>query len=1574
MPANTRPALNYSVNPPSGYWQNPTQVIEELAFPHAISSSFYESGFAHQTFLGASITNFGVNAGFGDSVSTLNVDLVVDEYNRSDRHGAGAGDDPYHSGLYDNFAPPMVGSPVFFKFGKQFSTIEDAYLKVFDTIYSKKNVRYNEAETRAASGMYHFTFGGILQSYVQNRGPGGDPLYSVQVVDPREVLSNTTIILNNYAGTTFSSGDFSSKNLFNVYGFLEYNPTQELKEFFGKESFDIDTNQNSWSGSFYSNRFLLQKTIDNSGAYYFQGNDLYTMFSESALNNEFYDNIIASQKQIKDPKLGYMPFTMPITGTGFSRRCSHGMPFYRIKQAMRSLLGLDGFLPKEYVDAGFGGTIKFRGFNYLIDFSNMPKLDDFYFFDYDQINLLDFCLEICDITNHALFVSLLPVINHPVCRRFYDHNIEKIREKKFNEIFAGIIKLDFIDKSFQPRYGAIKDYIDSLRNRGIPIENQDVGFELTNISTDKFLVGAQEVDMYYFTNNSDRDNLEERKRKRGNDNILDPLIEKQWYLETTLSQQILPYYGLLGENAVTVPKGFGAYQQILLDSSSLNAVGVGNYYVATELELRAALISYDKWCEFLLTYDSIYMESIESNDLIEGQILTNIARPDGSPEILEISNNYAVTVPRSVWRTDKLEYKNGLPTSACNPPYGFPLYYKRATQLGVQGAGLSEISSLQNSIITDLASFRGTNSSNYKTFLDTKIKEFKNKYKYESSYTREYKKFVLEKLERATNYDEFIGIVDKELNNMSGQVSIITKLQKSTKNNSIKVYDWLKKIAEECLGKKFLIKIPKEVNLYYNKEIKLKNNDIGVVEYEEGPFGFKPRKYNNIPGYEYSQQFKYEILQERDSQTLVDWRGLPLLRVNMVEAFLSDKNPNPKKFHGALESNFNPITDQFEFNYDPENEGGFTDFDLQKNISNNKPLVVQQLLQPQDLTNFLSDNSRILPYVRFDNSQDLIFDSLDSSDFTQQYASGYYSAGIPDLSESLDNIKPENNIFQSFPQNINQESEKQKTVAFLKCNLDDKFYMVPRSSGQEVYVHATRVVDLGKFTPPKDIFDCSIPPSGGYKASFGLYEKNLVPLTSGDKIKWIAYSQKDSDLNDPSGTKIPAAGKIFIEKSDGNSPKATVLDFFRGSDGKILTSNEFLDTNNVYALITLPSRIKSVVDARFRDSLFQEINTANIKHFLSMDVVKIPDFKLPAFKKTPSTNYENKYKTIISPDRKNNALNAVTKALDNLKFGLPQKITAISPSPIYPDLVVLPLLSKERSYGPWIASQLDPQARGYESLGGRIDFIKDENLSPWNFGGYDLLNSGALSQVKFSSSLLLQSERGGFTITDAPSGIYLGKFLSDRGPLVTSIDVSISDGGIRTTYKMDLYTVSFGKLAKQKEDQISNISRERQKLRDERNSLIRKNLSKNQNKLNFNSIYTRIKKDFSNMGSSTYSSQPRFKPPTTMFASTDDYLYNYQERRDSQQIIGYGDDSPPSSGTREQYSNSASFASMEEYSETLSQIIDPVLRRIKEENSAYLNLADNYVPASYIPHQNIPYFPNIKDEETRDNFYQIEEE
>ena len=94
--------------------------------PNIPASNFGNEGFVQQTFLGASIRDFNISAGFGDSTTTLSMNLINDEFNKSDGFGLGGGDDPYHNGQFDTFAPPVVGSPVFFKFGKNPSTVEQA--------------------------------------------------------------------------------------------------------------------------------------------------------------------------------------------------------------------------------------------------------------------------------------------------------------------------------------------------------------------------------------------------------------------------------------------------------------------------------------------------------------------------------------------------------------------------------------------------------------------------------------------------------------------------------------------------------------------------------------------------------------------------------------------------------------------------------------------------------------------------------------------------------------------------------------------------------------------------------------------------------------------------------------------------------------------------------------------------------------------------------------------------------------------------------------------------------------------------------------------------------------------------------------------------------------------------------------------------------------------------------------------------------------------------------------------------------------------------------------------------------
>jgi hypothetical protein len=1405
----TRPVGNLSINPASGYWETN---FNDTSFAVPESFSTGKDGFEQQTFLGASIRSFGINAGYGDSTSTLSVELVNDEYNKSDntRYGDPTGDDVYHDGQFDRFSPPPVGSPVFFKFGKKKASIDEAYKAIYDSLYGT-------SEAIGSIGEFHLSFGGILQSYVQNRGPGGNPLYSAQIVDPREILSNVTLILNNYSGSIYNNA-----NMYNLYGFLEFNPSNTLR---------------AALNNFYPIKSIFNKIVSPDGSYTFDGYDVYAMNGVILDKEEF--NITTRVDWTT------YPVKFPITGTGFSRRGPQGIPFYRIKQALSALLGLNGVLPQEYVNAKFGGFINFRGHNYIVDLSGLKDIPNYYFFDFDQINLLDFCLEICDITSSELFVSLLPIIPHSACQRFQDWNAQNP-----TKLISGIIRVDSIDKSFQPRYGAIKNYIDRLRLSGTPVENQDVGFELSNVVTDKFIVGAQEVNMYYFSSNRDRDNLSVRSAINGEDG---PSISTQWRLKTSLEQQILPYYGLLGNRAVTIPKGWGAYQQILLDSSLLNAKGVGNYYVATEIELRSALISYERWCEFLLSYNDIYMESIEQNDDIEGAVISQDTSPIAGDIV--ISTNYAVTVPRSVFDSEDLRYGiDELPVSACNPPYGYPLYYKRATRLGVQGAGLSDLYSRYNGIITSLAEINGAiNTEQLKTILDNVWDDLT------SSNTGDITEFERQLIDRIENLREnidevtkadVIGLIQDFESGLESTFKIMNRIKKETKENSLKVYNFIRAIAEECLGKKFLVKIPKILNPQYNP-LRITVND-QTMEYLSGPFGF---------------------------------------------------------YQSALTLNYNPITEQYEYNYVPEKQGGYVNFDLLTNVSNNMPLGVLYGLVPQDLTNFLLDNSRISSYVRFDNSQYLSFNGISSDSLSQQLVIA--NNFIPDLTNQLDNMDEDS--FTSFEENATNPPLP-KSIAFVKCDIDDKFYMPPKSNisigfngAYRVTTHGTNTKDIGKFSKPRKIFTCDIAPSGGWAQTRRYYKANFVPIPP------------------TSSTESSLAQDFFFERININNKLI------------IKTGNQNLDTDNVYALITLPGRIVATKDARYRDSIFQTINPAIVKHFLTMDVVKIPEFATPCYiNKPPSIALGTDVAAIAA------ATVAYNIALDkSINFSLHNRIQFASPSPIYPDLAVLSLMSRQRCYGPWVSSSLDVQANAYQNIGGKVEFIKDENLSPWNYQGYDLMNQAGILQAQFSNSLLLQSERGGFVVPAAPTGLSIGRALSNLGPLVTNIAVDVSDNGVRTTVKMDLYTSSFGKLQKQKQDAIANISRERQRLKDEKNGLIRKGISKNQTNINFNLIYNQIRNQ--SLIRTYANSYETNSPSMTQIVSSvgiDDNSYVNEINP------GY---------YNTYYSTSASAQSNNQLSDTINNLPNTIATSNKYYNSGGRSFSSLFTAYSNEPHPNMPY-------------------
>lgn len=134
--------------------------------------------FAHTLFLGASIISFSSSLGWNGDQGTLEVELVEDKCRDSkvfyDTTGA-----PRITNEPDFFDPPIIGSPVYFRFGL-------------------------------------FTFGGILQNWEQQVDTKSGTTYRVRVTDALEILEGCQVIINDYTGSTFAV-----PNLINAFGFNE---------------------------------------------------------------------------------------------------------------------------------------------------------------------------------------------------------------------------------------------------------------------------------------------------------------------------------------------------------------------------------------------------------------------------------------------------------------------------------------------------------------------------------------------------------------------------------------------------------------------------------------------------------------------------------------------------------------------------------------------------------------------------------------------------------------------------------------------------------------------------------------------------------------------------------------------------------------------------------------------------------------------------------------------------------------------------------------------------------------------------------------------------------------------------------------------------------------------------------------------------------------------------------------------------------------------------------------------------------------------------------------------------------
>lgn len=137
--------------------------------------------FKQTLFLGCSVKSFSCNIGWNEQVTTLTVELVEDPcagpkvyYNHPGHTGSWTAADPGFEAYQ-----PTVGGPVYFR-------------------------------------VADFEFAGVVQSWDKSDSTSGLNQYSVSISDPRFILQNTQIILNEYNG-----GVGELHNVINPFGWLE---------------------------------------------------------------------------------------------------------------------------------------------------------------------------------------------------------------------------------------------------------------------------------------------------------------------------------------------------------------------------------------------------------------------------------------------------------------------------------------------------------------------------------------------------------------------------------------------------------------------------------------------------------------------------------------------------------------------------------------------------------------------------------------------------------------------------------------------------------------------------------------------------------------------------------------------------------------------------------------------------------------------------------------------------------------------------------------------------------------------------------------------------------------------------------------------------------------------------------------------------------------------------------------------------------------------------------------------------------------------------------------------------------
>jgi hypothetical protein len=176
-----------------------------------------------------------------------------------------------------------------------------------------------------------------------------------------------------------------------------------------------------------------------------------------------------------------------------------------------------------------------------------------------------------------------------------------------------------------------------------------------------------------------------------------------------------------------------------------------------------------------------------------------------------------------------------------------------------------------------------------------------------------------------------------------------------------------------------------------------------------------------------------------------------------------------------------------------------------------------------------------------------------------------------------------------------------------------------------------------------------------------------------------------------------------------------------------------------------------------------------------------------------------------------------------------------------PAFAAIPIQFNLATYGPWInhpglvGDQIFP---GYSNVDNFVNNLvggsnveEQDELVPWNYGGMDPLDAAVMNRIRDDIGYQQVTEQGSITVpgvvlTSSDGNAYsMGSILSiaagaTAGPIVSNLTISVSEGGISTTYNMRTYTRKIGFFNKENADRIKQLGMETYKRKKEINNRI----------------------------------------------------------------------------------------------------------------------------------------------------------